>query len=182
MLCLNRSRIFFLTIYCLYALAGCKSFNEADSREGEIERAAGGAGDDVGQRGEDKAADALSTGSPRRLLVFRLARGGVELIKSTPIDPVLHRGRALHRAGRFPAGWDGRYEVKDCSGRILSKGAFRIPRRVHALFDNVEGPAEPGTAPLPPGEPVLWTRVETPHSSCLVDFWDRDTYLGQVVL
>lgn len=178
----NRAGFVFLTIYCLYTLVGCKSFNEADSREGEMGRAAQGSGDDVSQPGHDKVAEDLSTGSPRRLLVFRLAKGGVELIKSTPLGPASHRGRAFHRAGRFPRGRDGRYEVKDCSGRTLSKGTFRIPRRVHALFDNVEGLAGPGSAPLPPGESVLWSRVETPRSSCWVDFWDRDTYLGRVVL
>lgn len=79
-------------------------------------------------------------------------------------------------------GWDGRYEVLDRAGRRLASGSFRIPRRVHALFGEVDGHDGSGSAPL--SRPVVLLRVEAPTGAARVTLRDgpRGLSLGEVAL
>ncbi|MDY0002351.1 MAG: hypothetical protein RBU30_13730 [Polyangia bacterium] len=116
-------------------------------------------------------------GPARRLLVLRLGHGQPEVLRSEVLGP-----EALGGPRPGPAGRDGRYEVLDRTGRSLASGSFRIPRRVHALFDEVDGPAAPGSAPL--GRPVVMLRFETPPGAERLRLWDRARRLeiGEVAL
>ncbi len=110
-----------------------------------------------------------------RLLVLQLG-DGVRVL----------RQRVLDRAPRPPRvefqGWKGRWEVRDAGGRVLGSGRFRIPRRLHALFGDVDGPARGVDVVLE--RPVVWLRVVVvPGARTLVLYDDHGRRrLGEVTL
>ncbi len=171
--------VFALIAYCLPGLHGCNPEDEASAREAKQRIALTEAAHE-GETSTQKSGDD-PVSPPRRLLVLRMAGDELEVLSSKELDPVSRQNLPHRRETRRPPAWNGRYNVTDCRGRILAKGAFRMPpSRVHALFDEVEGPAGPGNAPL--DEVVLWMRVDAPRSACRVELWDRDKYLGRVDL
>lgn len=154
---------FLLALFIFRSLAGCTSTSVAIDTEARA--------------GSSPERAHQASVVPRRLLVVRLGAGGPEVLRSVPLHPV-SRSASLRR----PPGWDGRYAVVDQKGLPLAMGAFRIPRRVHALFDEVEGPAGPASAPL--FEVVVWLRLDTPPGAARVELWDAGlgAKLGQVPL
>lgn len=129
-------------------------------------------------RGEDRIetkSEAARQAAPGRLLVLRFGGPRVEVIRS----------RSLSRAPRAPRvplpGWKGRYEVQDRQGRVVARGRFRLERRRHALFGNVNGPAE--AVEVPVRRPVTWLRVPTPAQATRVVLYDAARRrLGEVAL
>jgi hypothetical protein len=110
-----------------------------------------------------------------RLLVLRLG-DGVEVLRNRP----------LRRAPRPPRGvsrhWKGRWEVRSGDGRVLSAGRFRIPRRRHALFGDVGGPARAVDVTLE--RPVVWLRIRVAPGARTVVLYDDHgrRRLGEVTL
>lgn len=164
-------------LLCLAWGLGCAG-RAAPLPSGEAQSQAQGeaAPQGLGERGL-AAASAEPSAPPRRLLVLRLGGEHPEVIRSRALPPAAPR---VARPG--PQGRDGRYEVLDRAGRRLALGFFRIPRRVHALFGEVEGPAGPGSAPI--ARPLVMLRVETPAGAARVVLWDRarGRGLGEVIL
>jgi len=113
--------------------------------------------------------------TPGRLLVLRLG-DGVRVLRRGFLDraPRPKRG-AFHR-------WKGRWEVRTGDGRVVDTGRFRIPRRRHALFGDVGGPARAVDVPL--DHPVVWLRVPVaPAARTLVLYDDHGRRrLGEVAL
>jgi len=113
--------------------------------------------------------------APGRLLVVRFGAPRLEIIRNTPFRHVVRapRGTLL--------GWKGRYEVQDRHGRVLATGRFRLDWRRHALFGNVNGPAE--AVEVPVARPVTWLRVPTPPTAARVVLFDAGRQrLGEVSL
>lgn len=110
-----------------------------------------------------------------RLLVLRLG-DGVRVLRQRALDraPRPSRGAFKH--------WKGRWEVRSADGRVLGSGRFRIPRRRHALFGDVGGPARAVDVALE--HPVVWLRVPvSPEARSVVLYDDHGRRrLGEVGL
>ncbi len=117
----------------LFPLGGCDETDLGNSREQGLRSSASPA-----------------VRSPGRLLVLRLG-DGVQVLKQRGLP---HVGRVPRAAPRH---WKGLWEVRSATGQLLHRGRFRIPRRRHALFGEVDGPARAVDVPL--GRPVVWLRV-----------------------
>ncbi len=91
-------------------------------------------------------------------------------------------GGRRRRLGRRHRRWRGRYEVRSAEGAVLSRGRFRLPRRLHALFARVGGPAEAVDVELL--RPVLWLRVDVPPGARSLVLYDAGAgrRLGEVRL
>lgn len=122
-----------------------------------------------------RAPASMADRAPGRLLVLRLG-DGVEVLRSRALDraPRPSRGAFHH--------WKGRWEVRTARGRVLGTGRFRIPRRRHALFGDVGGPASAVDVALE--HPVVWLRVPlAPGARSLVLYDDHGRRrLGEVTL
>ncbi len=113
-----------------------------------------------------------------RLLVVRLG-DGVEVLLSR----VLPRApRAVRELRRAPRHWRGRWQVRSPDGRVLGEGRFRIPRRRHALFADVGGPARAVDVELE--RPVVWLRIAVAPGARTVVLYDDfgRRRLGEVTL
>jgi hypothetical protein len=107
--------------------------------------------------------------------VLRLG-DGVEVLRQRDLERVPARRRGAFRRG------SGRWEVRSADGRVLSRGRFRIPRRRHALFGDVGGPARAVDVALE--RPVVWLRVPLSTGARRLILYDDQgrRRLGEVAL
>jgi len=133
-----------------------------------------GEGSDDQSRAVREKATAVER-EPGRLLVLRLG-DSVRVLRQRALD---HAPRPS-RVGS--PRWKGRWEVRTAQGRVLDAGRFRIPRRRHALFGDVGGPARAVDVALE--RPVVWLRVPVaPGARTLVLYDDHGRRrLGEVGL
>jgi hypothetical protein len=108
-----------------------------------------------------------------RLYVLRFRPDGVQVLRRLELRRAPRPLRARPRGARAVA------VVRDARGRELGRRFFRLPRRRHALFGNVDGPARAVDVAL--RAPVVHLRVVWPDGASVLELWEGSRRLGEVV-